>query len=323
MLARLPVMMGLALAATLSGCASAGKDHAATLAGIDLPNRYAAAPADAGPAVRCDRSSWPGLFGDELLSDLAGRAAPASAQADVATGYVVVRLNQARITEAHARLARLSDLQQLALYRARAGLVTDRDRLQIEAEQARIAATLPLLDAAILSAAARIAVLTGTGPEDVHARLAAPAAIPAGPAYIGVGQPADLIAQRDDVRAATRWFDATGWLPGGSKASARKYRRSILLAQAEVETALAGFEGAKAREVALLEAIARSEALADLVRRQYRDGLADYTALAAVDSMLDSTRGDLNEARAARARSLIALCLALGRDRAEGTDNGG
>lgn len=318
MLARLPVMTGLALAAAVSGCASAGKDHSATLARIDLPNRYAAAPADAGQAARCDTASWPALFGDTLLADFARRASPASAQAEVATAYIGARLDQARITDAHARMARLTDLQQLALYRARAGLVTDRDRLQIEAEQARITAALPPLDAEILAAAARIAVLTDEAPADVHARLAVPAAIPAGPAHIGVGQPADLIARRDDVRAATRWFDATGWLPGASKGSARKYRHSILQAQAEVETALAGFEGAKAREVALLEAIARSEALAELVRGQYRDGLADYTALAAVDSMLETTRGELNDTRAARARSLIALCLALGPGAADG-----
>lgn len=302
------------LLAAVSACAPPGPARMPALAQLDVPDHYAFAPPAADSAHRCDSSNWAQLFDDPILANLVSRADAPAERAEIATAYFGVRLAQARITDTHARLATLAELQQVAHFRARARLVTDRDPLQIEAEQARLSATLPQFEAEIASRVARIAVLTGRSPSDIRDWLSGPAAIPVGPADVQLGKPSDLLARRDELRRAGKRFDFAGWPFTPSYASEAAYRRAILSAQADVEKALAAFESAKAHEAALFDALAKGETLIDLMRRQYRDGLADYATLTSQESALAATRDDLNMARADRADALVRLCLALGAD---------
>lgn len=310
------------LAASISACAPIRGDHLPTLSEIDVPDRYATAPAGSDAERSCGTGSWPRLFDDAILVNLSERAEDPSVRAEIASTYIALRLAQARKSDAQARIDNLADLQQLASFRARASLVTERDPLQIDAERARIAADLPLQDSAVATGAAHIAALIGATPDEVLAHLALPAAIPTGPANIRIGQPSELRDRRDDLRAAKGRLRTASWPLGPSPAAVTAYRRAFLKAQADVETAVAAFEGANAHEQGLFDALAKSEAVAALARRQYREGLSDYAALSGTEFALMSIRGDLSDARATRANALIRLCDALGRAEPMGAGDG-
>jgi outer membrane protein TolC len=314
-------VISVLLAAAISGCALAGNQRPPTLAQLGLADRYSL-PAETQDGAAQDVARWWTLFDDPLLADLTPRGDSPAVRADIARTYVDLRLQQARIANARAHLAILHDIRDVARFRAEAKLVSERDALQIDAGSARIAATIPPLDAAITADAGRITALAGADPGAFREQLTSPAMIPTGPASVAIGAPSDLLGRREDLRAATARLAAGGWLRGPSEASLASYRRVMLGAQEDVERTLAVFEGARAREHDLADAVAKTESVATLARQQYRDGLADYDALSAADMALLSARDDLAEARAARARALIDLCLALG-DSGEGNAPGG
>lgn len=314
-------VMAVLLATALSGCTLAGNQRPPTLAQLGLADRYSL-PGAAQDGAAQDVARWWTLFDDPLLADLVPRGVGPAARAEIARSYLDLRLQQIRIANARAYLTTLHDVRDVARFRAEAKLVSERDALQIDAESARIAATIPPLDAAIAADAGRITLLAGADPGAFREQLTSPASIPTGPASVAIGAPSDLLGRRKDLRAATARLAAGGWLRGPSEASLQSYRHVVLVAQEDVERALAVFEGARTREQHLTDAVAKTESVATLAGQQYRDGLADYDALSAVDMALLAVRNDLAEARAARARALIDLCLALG-DSGEGDAPGG
>lgn len=150
------------------------------------------------------------------IADLAD--AQVSLTAGVAQAYVALRDVQERI-----RLnAQSTDLQQrqIALTRQRYAQGTasklDLERLQGQLEQTQ-AQAIPL-------AAQRdeylnqLAVLTGRAPGTLDATLSTVAPVPLPPAQVAVGDPAQLIARRPDVRAAERQLAAATAGVGVNKA---------------------------------------------------------------------------------------------------------
>ncbi|WP_157219466.1 efflux transporter outer membrane subunit [Flavisphingomonas formosensis] len=165
-------------------------------------------------------ASWQAdLFGGNRRSVEASRASLDAASFDlaavrmatageVATNYVAARLAQARLAIARDTLATEDDNLRIASWRVQAGLVSATDREQARAQRDQTAATIPTIETNFRSAVNRLAVLTGRAPGAVDAALAAAAPIPAGPAAIAVGVPADTLRQRPDVRSAERQLAA-------------------------------------------------------------------------------------------------------------------
>jgi NodT family efflux transporter outer membrane factor (OMF) lipoprotein len=136
------------------------------------------------------------------------QAAALTVAAEVARSYVDLRAAQRRLAIARNNL----ELQQrtLELVRARqaAGLVGERDVAQARTNVETTRSRLPQLDAAASVASNRLAVLLGKAPVALPAGLGEVQALPALPASVAVGVPADLLRRRPDVRGAERRFAA-------------------------------------------------------------------------------------------------------------------
>lgn len=140
------------------------------------------------------------------VADLADAQVSLSAQ--VAQAYIALRDIQARLrlNAASVRLQR----QQLALMRQRVDQGTA-SRLQLERLQNQLENTTA--EAVPLGAQRDeqlnlLAVLTGRTPGALDATLASEVPVPLPPARVAIGDPAALIAQRPDIRAAERQLAA-------------------------------------------------------------------------------------------------------------------
>lgn len=155
------------------------------------------------------------LFGRVRRGVEASRAEAQAAAADLRALQVTLAAETARAyfelrgLQEQLRVARGNAENQaatLALTQARldAGRGTEfdvaRSRGQLEFTRSRI----PALEAAVLAAEHRLAVLNGREPSSLRAALDAAAPLPALPAEVAVGTPAELLRRRPDVLAAER-----------------------------------------------------------------------------------------------------------------------
>jgi NodT family efflux transporter outer membrane factor (OMF) lipoprotein len=127
-----------------------------------------------------------------------------SLASEVALEYVQVRSLQARLAIARANLATQTETLQLTQWRTQAGLTSSLDVEQARTAVEQTRAALPVLETSLAQARNRLAILADQPPGALDERLAAPAPIPAVPATIAVGIPADTLRQRPDLRAAER-----------------------------------------------------------------------------------------------------------------------
>ncbi|UXC91348.1 efflux transporter outer membrane subunit [Sphingobium sp. RSMS] len=161
-------------------------------------------------------ASWQvDLFGELSRSAEAARADLAASGYDLAnvrativselvTNYVQARLAQEQLRVARETQAIQQDNYNIANWRLQAGLVSSIDAEQARAQLAQTNATVPQLEASLRGSLNRIAVLTGQAPGEATRSLETPAPIPAAPAQIATGIPADTLRQRPDVRSAER-----------------------------------------------------------------------------------------------------------------------
>ena len=209
---------------TLSG--SAGYNRSENLRGgtstIALPNGATTTvtrAAGSSFSLGLDAQYQAGLFGEVRRTVEASRAEAEASRFDYATvlvsvtsevarNYVIARGLQAQIANARASLAIQDDNLQIAGFRVQAGLVSSLDVEQARAQRAQTAATIPQLQQQYDAAVARLGVLTGQAPGSLRAELAPVQPIPAGPAAVDAGIPADVLRQRPDVRAAERTLAA-------------------------------------------------------------------------------------------------------------------
>jgi len=139
---------------------------------------------------------------DAVEADLAD--AHVELAAEVARNYVILRDNQQR----RALASESAELEEriLALTEQRRGRGVaselDVERVRTQAESTR-ASVLPL-EVQITESMDQLAVLTGRAPGALDAELAAPRALPAVPETVAVGDPAALLRNRPDIRAAER-----------------------------------------------------------------------------------------------------------------------
>ncbi|MDD3447511.1 MAG: efflux transporter outer membrane subunit [Gammaproteobacteria bacterium] len=127
-----------------------------------------------------------------------------SLAAEVALSYVELRTYQARLAIARENLASQAETYNLTRWRAEAGLTTELDVAQARASLEQVRAQIPDLESGVTEAEHRLAVLLGRQPGALRAELSAVRPLPAPPATVAVGIPADTIRQRPDMRAAER-----------------------------------------------------------------------------------------------------------------------
>ncbi|MGE0875089.1 MAG: efflux transporter outer membrane subunit [Burkholderiales bacterium] len=128
--------------------------------------------------------------------------------AEVALNYVELRAFEARLAIARSNLAAQAETYQLTDWRVQAGLVGALELEQAGVQLAQTKSQIPGIETGRAQAEHRLAVLLGQAPGALAQRLAASAPIPAPPARVAVGIPADTLRQRPDVRAAERTLAA-------------------------------------------------------------------------------------------------------------------
>jgi NodT family efflux transporter outer membrane factor (OMF) lipoprotein len=127
-----------------------------------------------------------------------------SLAAEVATNYVEVCSLQIRLGIARNNLASQTETLQLTEWRAQAGLVSSQDVEQARSNREQTRSQIPSLETSLAEAEHRLDILLGKPPGALHPRLEAAGNLPAVPAKVAVGIPADTLRQRPDVLAAER-----------------------------------------------------------------------------------------------------------------------
>ena len=135
------------------------------------------------------------------------RDAQVTVAAEVARNYFELRGTQKRLDVARQNLASQDQTQQLTQLRYDAGRVTELDVQQARARLKATEATIPPLEAAEKQSAYRLAVLLGQRPGALDAELK-PVEVRTWAKALPIGDTAELLQRRPDVRAAERQFAA-------------------------------------------------------------------------------------------------------------------
>lgn len=201
------VIAGAARFPGVDASASASRSHAGSREEGGATRNFFSAGFDAGWELDVFGGVRRGV--EAARADLEASAAGlddtrVSLAAEVALDYVQVRALQIRIGIARDNLASQTETLQLTEWRAQAGLANSQDVEQARSNREQTRAQIPALETSLASTETSLDILLGDPPGTLHARLAAPAELPAVPARIAVGIPADALRQRPDVRAAER-----------------------------------------------------------------------------------------------------------------------
>jgi NodT family efflux transporter outer membrane factor (OMF) lipoprotein len=125
-------------------------------------------------------------------------------QGDIATFYIQMRAFEERLALARKNLDLQKRTLDLVEARRRNGFVSDLDVEQAKANLATTQALIPALELGRRRMQNRLCVLLGSPPHDLTEELGGEGSIPAAPAEIVVGIPAELLRRRPDVRQAER-----------------------------------------------------------------------------------------------------------------------
>lgn len=127
-----------------------------------------------------------------------------SLAAEVAQAYIDLRDQQQRLVLARQSTELAQKTLALVQQRRERGTASDADveRQNTQVENTR--ATLIPLDEQITESMDQLAVLTGQAPGTLDQELSVPASLPSMPATVAVEDPATLLRQRPDIRAAER-----------------------------------------------------------------------------------------------------------------------
>lgn len=127
---------------------------------------------------------------------------------DVARNYIDLRGFQRRLDVTRANLKAQQETVELTRVRFQAGLASDLEVAQAEAQMNTTAAEIPTLESALKQAAYRLDVLLGLQPGSLWDDLANERAIPSLPPEVLVGLPSELLRRRPDIRRAERQLAA-------------------------------------------------------------------------------------------------------------------
>ena len=124
--------------------------------------------------------------------------------AETVATYLQCASLKERIRIAHSNVQSQERSKDIVDKRFAAGMAAGLDPAQAEVNLARTQASLPALELALRRSQHRLAVLAGRDPSTVVRELALEESLPAFPATVAVGIPADLIRNRPDIRFVER-----------------------------------------------------------------------------------------------------------------------
>ncbi len=134
----------------------------------------------------------------------ARRGALITLLSEVALNYVQLRGSQFQMNIAQKNVAIEQDTLDLQKTRFEAGIASDLNVAQVEAQLATVRAQIPNLETQIQQSIHRLGVLLGREPNSLEAELIAPKELPKGPAEIPPGLPSELLRRRPDIRQSER-----------------------------------------------------------------------------------------------------------------------
>jgi NodT family efflux transporter outer membrane factor (OMF) lipoprotein len=136
----------------------------------------------------------------------AARLAVAAQTADI---YISIRGLQSRLDIARRQVQTEEGLLSKVKLLESKGLAAELQVRQAEGALAQVRATVPALETALESAMNALDVMLGSVPGTHRAELARPGAIPAAPAIVNTGSPAELLRRRPDLIVAERRLAAS------------------------------------------------------------------------------------------------------------------
>ena len=138
-----------------------------------------------------------------MLSSVAAYdSALVSLTAGVASAYLNIRTLQQRITVARNNVKTQQESLRIARVQFENGETSELDVQQALTQLAQTQSGIPGLESSLQSTEDSLAVLLGTTPDEISARLSEPAAIPLAPSGVATGMPRDLLRRRPDVLQA-------------------------------------------------------------------------------------------------------------------------
>ena len=132
------------------------------------------------------------------------RGARVSLIGEIGKTYIDYRAFSERLAIANRNIKTQEESLKLTRSRFEAGLVSELDVSQANAQLASTASQIPTLEASKRSAAFRLAILVGQQPGALDELLSKDGPIPQASVVPDAGLPSDLLRQRPDIRAAER-----------------------------------------------------------------------------------------------------------------------
>jgi multidrug efflux system outer membrane protein len=124
--------------------------------------------------------------------------------AEVAQNYVELRGFQRQIAIAQANLQTQRDTLQITRTRLEAGIASDLDVAQAEAQVQTTESQIPALESTSRQSIHALSVLLAQAPTSLAEELSSDSPIPVAPAEVPIGLPSDLLRRRPDIRRAER-----------------------------------------------------------------------------------------------------------------------
>jgi NodT family efflux transporter outer membrane factor (OMF) lipoprotein len=141
-----------------------------------------------------------------------------SLTAEVASNYVNIRTFEERLRIARENAESQRETLRLADVRFRNGETSQTDVEQARSEYAYTRSQIPQLEIGLRQSQHALSVLLGMPPSNLQELLGAEGSIPAAPAEVAIGIPADLLRRRPDIRSAEQQAAAQSAMIGATEA---------------------------------------------------------------------------------------------------------
>ena len=125
-----------------------------------------------------------------------------SLTASVASAYVLIRTFEERLAIARENAAIQEESMRITEARFQNGATTELDVQQARTLLLNTKASIPPLETGLQQAKHALSILLGLPPGNLEDMLGAPGVIPAAPALVAIGIPAELLRRRPDIRRA-------------------------------------------------------------------------------------------------------------------------
>ncbi len=142
------------------------------------------------------------------------RDAQVSVTAEVARSYFELRGQQNQLAVARRNVENQQETLRFTSAQREAGRSTELDTSRAQAQLSTTLASIDPLEAAVSRSIHRLGVLTGREPNALQTLLSTPQELPPLPQITPVGDPAELLRRRPDIRVAERQLAASTALVG-------------------------------------------------------------------------------------------------------------